>query len=114
MHRLLDYILWLPLLGALAVLFVPSSKKNLIRWTALVTTLGTFVLTVLLYLGFDQSVPGMQTQYSVKFPWIEQFNIFYSLGVDGISLPMIMLTGLLCFLCVLSSWTIEKSLKSIS
>ena len=48
----------------------------------------------------------------LNFPWIEQFNIYYSLGVDGISLPMILLTGLLCFLCILSSWTVEKSVKA--
>lgn len=112
MHRLLDYILWLPLLGALLILFIPSQKKEAIRWSALGTTLLTFILTIVLYLGFDQNVAGMQEQFSVKFPWIEQFNIFYSLGVDGISLPMILLTGLLCFLCVLSSWTVEKSVKA--
>jgi NADH-quinone oxidoreductase subunit M len=111
-HRLLDFILWSPLLGALLILLIPSDKKDVIRWSALGTTLVTFVLTIFLYLGFDQGVAGMQTQYSVKFPWIEQFNIYYSLGVDGISLPMILLTGLLCFLCILSSWTVEKSIKA--
>ena len=68
MHRLLDFILWLPLLGALLILLVPSDKKDVIRWSALATTLGTFFLTILLYLGFDESVAGMQSQYSVKFP----------------------------------------------
>ena len=112
MHRLLDFILWAPLLGVLAVLLIPSAKKELIRWTTLVVTAVTFLLTVILYMNFDTSTPGMQEAFNVKVPWISQFNIFYSLGVDGISLPMVMLTGLLFFLCVLSSWTVEKSVKS--
>jgi NADH-quinone oxidoreductase subunit M len=53
----------------------------------------------------------MQPDFIVKVPWIKYFNIFYSLGVDGISLPMILLTGLLFFICILSSWTIEKATK---
>ena len=65
MHRLLDYILWLPLLGALLILFIPSQKKDAIRWSALGTTLLTFILTIVLYLGFDQNVAGMQEQFSV-------------------------------------------------
>ena len=112
MHRLLDFILWAPLVGVFAVLLIPSAKKELIRWTTLAVTAVAFGLTVVLYLNFDNSLSGMQESFNVKVPWISQFNIFYSLGVDGISLPMIMLTGLLFFLCVLSSWTVEKSVKS--
>lgn len=112
MHRLLDLILWTPMIGVLGVLLIPSAMKNGIRIWSLINTLATMLLTILLYLNFDQSVPGMQEAFSVKLPWIAQFNINYSLGVDGISLPMILLTGLLFFLCVLSSWTIEKSIKA--
>ncbi len=112
MHRLLDFILWAPLVGMITVLLIPSAKKQLIRWTTLVVTAVTFLLTFLLYLKFDNTLTGMQNAFNVKVPWISQFNIFYSLGVDGISLPMVMLTGLLFFLCVLSSWTIEKSVKA--
>ena len=107
---LLNGILWLPILGALGLLFVPGEKKNVIRYMALGTTLGTFLLSILLYLVFDPSVAGIQFAY--KVPWIEQFSIFYSIGVDGISLPMVLLTALLFVLCVLSSWTMERSLKA--
>jgi len=102
----------MPAIGMLGVLALPNSKPNVIRYWALLNTLITFALTIVLYLNFDQTVPGMQEQFSVRMPWIKQFNIFYSLGVDGISLPMILLTGLLFFLCILSSWTIEKSVRS--
>lgn len=112
MHRLLDFILWMPLIGLIGVLIIPKDNKNGIRWWTLVNTLITFTFTIVLYLKFDQTVPGMQPYFAVRVPWIEQFHIFYALGVDGISLPMILLTGLLFVICVLSSWTIEKSIKA--
>lgn len=112
MSSLLNWILWMPVLGILAILFIPKDKKNAIRTTALISTFITFILTLVLYIGFDTSVAGMQEQFSIKVPWIESFNIFYSLGVDGISAPMIILTGLLFFICILSSWTVEKKVKS--
>jgi NADH-quinone oxidoreductase subunit M len=92
-----------------AVLLTPRAKEQVIRMISLATTAVTLVLTVLLYLNFDTTTAEMQ--FVTKVPWIEQFNIFYSLGVDGITLPMTFLNGLLFFLCTLSSWTIDKSVK---
>ncbi len=109
--NLLNWILWTPFIGVIGVLLIPKSKENLIRWWALVNTAITFVLTLVLYSKFDTSVPGMQEAFNVKIPWISSFNIFYNLGVDGISLPMIILTGLLFMLCILSSWTVTKQIK---
>jgi NADH-quinone oxidoreductase subunit M len=100
------------MIGVLGVLLLPKNKEGVIRIWSLVNTLVTFALTICLYLKFDTAVAGMQEAFNVKHVWIEQFNIFYSLGIDGISLPMILLTGLLFVLCVLSSWTIEKSVKA--
>jgi NADH-quinone oxidoreductase subunit M len=110
-NGLLNWILWTPVIGLLAVLITPKGKDNLVRWVALAFTGVTFALTLVLYAGFDESIGGMQPQFAVKFPWIEQFNIFYSLGIDGISLPMTILNGLLFFLCVPASWTVEKNVK---
>ena len=112
MNSLLNLILWLPVVGMVAILFIPKDKKNAIRMTSLVTTFITFVVTLVLYKNFDTSIPEIQPHLVVKHSWISQFNIFYHLGVDGISLPMIILTGLLFFLCILSSWTVEKYVKS--
>lgn len=108
---LLNWILWMPVLGAIGVLLLPKAKESAIRWWSLINTAVSFALTLVLYCKFDEAVPGMQEYFAVKIPWIAQFNIFYNLGVDGISLPMILLTGLLFFLCILSSWTISKSVK---
>ena len=112
MGGLLNWVLWLPVIGMIAVLFTPNEKKNIIRYITLATTAITFLLTMILYVKFDTSIGGMQPEFSVKVPWIKQFHIFYSLGIDGISLPMIILTSLLFFICTLSSWTFEKNLKA--
>lgn len=111
MQNLLSWILWTPIIGMFVVLLIPKDKEQAIRYASLVTTFITFVLTLVLYMNFDNTVPGMQKAFDVSIPWIEQFNIYYRLGVDGISLPMAILTGLLFFLCILSSWTVGKSVK---
>lgn len=110
--NLLNWILWMPILGVLGVLFIPKTKETMIKVWSLINTAITLALSVVLYLKFDTTVPGMQPYFNVKIPWISQFNIFYSLAVDGISLPMILLTSLLFFICILSSWTVYKQLKA--
>ncbi len=111
--NLLNFILWMPIIGALGVLLWPKSNETGLKAWALINTILTFLLTIGLYCKFDQTTPGMQQAFLVKVPWIPQFNINYALGVDGISLPMIILTGLLFMLCILSSWTqIKKSVKA--
>ncbi len=112
MNGLLNWILWSPIIGMAAVLALPKGRDNLVRWVTLGFTAFTFALTLVLYCNFDTSVAGMQPAFLVKVPWIAQFNIFYSLGVDGISMPMVLLNGLLFFLCVMASWTVEKSVKA--
>lgn len=109
MNGLLNWILWLPIIGMVGVILAPKAKENAIRYITLVTTAITLLLTVILYLNFDTSTAAMQ--FVVKIPWIEQFHINYHLGIDGITLPMTFLNALLFFICTLSSWTIEKSVK---
>ena len=110
---LLSWILWMPIIGVLGVLILPKEKTTWMKTWALINTIITFALTLVLYAKFDNTVSGMQQAFNVKIPWIPQFHINYALGVDGISLPMILLTGLLFMLCILSSWTqIKKSIKA--
>ena len=109
---LLDWILWIPFIGVVAVLLMPKGKDNYVRYTALVSTGASLISCILLYMKFDTTLPGMQETLSVTHPWIESFHIYYKLGVDGISAPMIFLTGLLFVICILSSWTITKSVKA--
>ena len=111
MNGILNWILWLPILGALGVIVTPKAKENVIRMVTLFTTSITLILSVLLYLKFDTSTADMQ--FVVKFPWIEQFHINYFLGIDGITMLMTFLNALLFFICTLSSWTVETSINSV-
>jgi NADH-quinone oxidoreductase subunit M len=99
----------MPIIGMIGVLVTPKANEKMIRMVALAATAITLLLTVVLYLKFDTSFPGMQ--FVFKVPWIEQFHINYSLGIDGITLPMTFLNALLFFICILSSWTVGKSVK---
>ena len=110
MNGILNWILWLPIIGAVAVVAIPNAKDNVIRWVTLLTTSITLVLSVVLYSKFDNSTAAMQ--FVVKFPWIEQFHINYHIGIDGITMLMTFLNALLFFICTLSSWTVTKNVKA--
>ncbi|WP_232422504.1 NuoM family protein [Bacteriovorax sp. DB6_IX] len=110
--NLLSWILWMPIIGVLGTLLIPRTKETMIRVWSLLNTVITMALTAVLYMKFDQTLPGMQQALTEKYAWIKQFNIFYHLAVDGISLPMILLTALLFFICILSSWTVKKQVKA--
>ena len=109
---LVSVIIFLPLIGALIILFIKEDELTSIniKWSALLTTLGTFILSLILWLQFDYSNPSYQ--YEEKFRWFDDFNFFYHVGVDGISLFMILLSTFLTPLCILASWNnIKKRVK---
>lgn len=110
MNGILNWILWLPVIGMVGVLLTPKAKENAIRMVTLVTTAITLVLSVLLYLKFDTTTADMQ--FVTKIPWIAQFHINYFIGIDGITMLMTFLNALLFFICTLSSWTVEKNVKA--
>ena len=110
MNGILNWILWLPIIGMLGVILTPKEQTKTIRFVTLATTTITLLLSVVLYLNFDTTTAGMQ--FVVKVPWIEQFHINYFLGIDGITMPMTFLNALLFFICTLSSWTVEKNVKA--
>jgi len=66
-------------------------------------------LAIWLFVNFDRSTPGFQ--FMQQAPWIPSFNIQYVVGVDGVSITMVLLTALLCFLCMFASWGIDKGVK---
>jgi NADH-quinone oxidoreductase subunit M len=110
--QLLNWILWLPILGLIGVLVTPKIKENAIRTISLITSIITFVLTLVLYCKFDNTIAEMQPAFMIKAAWIKNFNIFYTLGIDGISLPMVLLTSLIFMICMLSSWSVTKYVKA--
>ena len=109
MENILSLLIWLPIVGMGVIAFIPRDKNDLIRITAAVTTGLQFILTLVLWGDFDKSVGSMQ--FVERFEWIPSLNISYILGVDGLSLPMVILTGLLFFIGVFVSWNIQKAVK---
>ena len=113
---LLSLIIFLPAAGALVICFVPKERQEFIKLFSLYITIAVFLLTVLLAipasrnaLGFAVGHAEMQHFFSMK--WIESFGIFYSLGIDGISFPLIILTSFVSMLAMWSSWPITKQVK---
>ncbi len=101
---LLSLVLFLPALGALAVLLMPTVST--IRWAALATTAFTFLLSLGLWIGFDPAVSTASgPQLATRLPWFGAVDISYFVGVDGLNLLLILLTTLLGPIVVLSSWT---------
>ncbi len=109
---ILSLLTFFPTLGALLLLGLPKNRHAWIRWTALIVSLITFGLSILLLAGFDRSEPGLQMV--IRLPWIQipQLTIEYHLGVDGLSLLLILLTTFLTPISILSSWTaIQERVK---
>lgn len=106
---LLTAIVFLPAIWSIGLLAFDSQNKESMRyWTVLGTAL-TFVLTLQLWGSFDPAVAGMQ--HKITAPWIPSWNVNFTLGVDGISLPLVVLTGLVSLLAAIASWSIDKHVK---
>jgi NADH-quinone oxidoreductase subunit M len=108
---------WLvPLAGGILLLFVGNAhgrRDGLIRWISLGISLVAFAVTLALWAGFDEASAGFQ--FVERVPWIPAFGIDYYVGVDGISLLLIVLTGFLTPIALLSSWgSIERKVKEFS
>ena len=109
-NHLLTCILFAPTLAAVVLLFVPARQAKLLRGAALAASLVPFVLSLFLWAGFQSGVTGFQYQEQVQ--WYPALNASYHLGVDGISLTMVLLTTLLTPLAVLASFSIQDRLKA--
>jgi len=104
----LTTILFLPALGAALIAFVLGNRPRLIKWMAALLTFIPLVLSIILFINFDRSLAAAGfIQFEEKALWISALNAHYHLGVDGLSLPLVMLTAFLGFLSVLISWKID-------
>ena len=100
---LLSLAIWVPVaFGALLLLFGREGQAGLVRWLALIGALAGFLVTLPLYSGFQLGTAEMQ--FVEKANWIESFNVFYHLGVDGISLWFVPLTAFITVIVVIASW----------
>ena len=108
----LTIILFLPALGAFLVAFLLGNNAKAIKWTAAVFTFIPLLLSVILFACFDRSPAAAGLiQFEEKVSWIAPLNANYHLGVDGLSLPLVLLTAFLGFLAVLISWKIDLRLR---
>src|SRR3990167_2575095 len=95
----------LPLAGALLLLVVGNAngrRDAAIRWIALLVSIGVFAVTLAIWAGFDGPSPAFQ--FVERYPWIPAFGIDYYVGVDGVSLLLVVLTAFLTPIALLSSW----------
>jgi NADH-quinone oxidoreductase subunit M len=108
--HLLSLVLLTPLAGMLVLLLIPGSRKNTIRVCANAAGLAGFLVSLLLLTRFDKNASGFQLVE--RADWIPSLGVQYLLGIDGISLLLVMLTTLLGFLAILCSWSaVENRLK---
>lgn len=113
-HNLLTILIFLPTAGAILTLL--AKGKDAVRWTALATTIVTFLLSLLLLATFDWHKSGYIASGGVvqmvqEADWIPAFNIKYKVGIDGLSFPLVLLSTFICMLSCIASWNIEKMTK---
>ena len=107
MHGLLSMLIWLPVAAGLGVLLLGDRNIVAGRWLALAASLATLALTVPLWASFDTS--SFVPQFTERLPWIPRFDAWYALGVDGISLPLIVLTAFMTVPVVIAGWTVIET-----
>jgi NADH-quinone oxidoreductase subunit M len=110
LDHILTLILFFPVLAAVAVLCLPKDNLKAIRWTALGASLVPFLLTVLLWTQFKPGMEGFQ--FEEQYSWYAAINSTFHLGVDGLSLTMVLLTTLLTPAALLASFNISDRLKA--
>lgn len=101
---LLSILIWLPILGGVAILAIGDRSPENARWAALAISLLTLLLSIPLYTSFDAGTARIQ--FEELHAWLPAFNINYHLGVDGISMPLIILTAFTTVLVVIAAWEV--------
>jgi NADH-quinone oxidoreductase subunit M len=108
----LTLLTFFPLLGILILFFIPSDRKEALRWTALITTLITFVISLWVLSMFNASDPNLQLGKPYNWITVAGWNIQYYLAVDGLSILLVLLTAFLTPISIFSTWTaVEERVK---
>ncbi|MDH4069674.1 MAG: NADH-quinone oxidoreductase subunit M [Ignavibacteria bacterium] len=120
---ILTWITFLPVVGIVLVLMIPKYQRDTMRWTSLGITAVQLFLSLILLSAFDKGMAGINSEAGMQFvekaswidvqsvAWFGRVHIEYFLGIDGISVTMVLLTALISLVAVISSWTIDKSVK---
>lgn len=98
-----------PIVAALVIVFLPEDEPKTVKITAALGTFVSLALSLFVFFAYDKSVGGFQFQENIA--WTKDLGVTYALGVDGISLPMLLLTNLIGFTAVFASWNISKRPK---
>jgi NADH-quinone oxidoreductase subunit M len=107
MSHLLSLLIWLPIAGGLGVLLLGDERIALARWVALLVAITSFALSIPLWVGFDTTQSA--AQFVERLPWIPTFHADYHLGVDGLSMPLIVLTSFVTVPVLIAAWTVIES-----
>jgi NADH-quinone oxidoreductase subunit M len=99
----LSLVVFLPLVGALVLAAIPRANETVMKWVALITAIVTFVLSIVVALRFDYGAAA-DIQFGTNLPWIDAINANYHIGIDGISLPLVVLSTFITLLVVIYSW----------
>ena len=110
-NHLLSIILFFPALAAVLIIFLPNGEDKLARWVAFIASLVPFALTLMLWMNFDATNAGAY-QFEESYVWYSTINSNFHIGVDGISLSMVLLTTLLTPLAILASFGIKEKVKA--
>ncbi|MBI4328896.1 MAG: NADH-quinone oxidoreductase subunit M, partial [Chloroflexi bacterium] len=102
---LLSLIVLAPAAGALLLIFVPSRQKNAVRAVATVASLTVLLLSLSIAFAYDRAMAGFQ--FTEEYPWLSLLGVTFKLAVDGISVPLLLLTGIVLFAGALVSWNIQ-------
>lgn len=106
---ILSVILLAPVIGSITVLLIPGKNHKAIKLTAALFSLVSLLLSVVMYFSYDKTAGGMQ--FVEHIGWVKTFGINYDLGVDGLSLPLVLLTAIILFCGVFVSWKLEDRPK---
>lgn len=120
---ILSWITFLPVVGMVIILLLPNKNSIAIKWTSAFFTGLQVLIAVVIVFVFNRGLPGINTidgfQFVEKYnwidvksvPWVGRIDIDYFLGIDGLSVPMVLLTAIISFIAVFASWNIEKAPK---
>ncbi|MGI9227250.1 MAG: NADH-quinone oxidoreductase subunit M [Gammaproteobacteria bacterium] len=103
---ILSILIWLPIVSGLLVIVSKNISIDAAKWLSIFITFFTFLLSIVMVIDFDSS--HHQMQFYEHMSWVQVFDIYYSLGVDGISVPLIVLTTIISVLVIIAGWDVSK------
>jgi NADH-quinone oxidoreductase subunit M len=110
MNNILNIVCYLPLAGMILIMFIKRDNENAIKWVANITAFIGFLISIPLLTLFNNPryIGANGFRFNYEHSWIPQIGANYKIGIDGISMLLVMLTTLLGFIAILSSWTAIK------